>query len=725
MSLVFTLSMTEKKGRGDVKKAYYVTTAIAYPNAKPHIGHALEIVQADVVARFHRLMGAEVIFQTGTDEHGLKNWQTAQARGMDVKTFLDRNVAAFKDLYQRLNISYDWFLRTTDKERHQPGAQKLWLALERAGDIYKKTYRGLYCTGCESFKLERELVGGKCPDHPTREIETVEEDNYFFRLSKYREKVAALIANDIYKVTPTQRKNEILAFLAEANDISFSRPKTSLPWGIPVPGDEKHVMYVWCDALSNYITGAGYGRDEAEFRRLWPADCHIIGKDILRFHAAFWPAMLLSAGIALPKELFVHGFVLAKGGAKMSKSTGNVIDPAEQVERYGADLFRFYLLESMPIDADGEYDEGLLVERYNKELVSNVANLVYRTLSFTARNYGSRVGDLADDARATELRAVVNEKEKLVLQHYAAYEFRKAIQEILAIADLGNGYFQSCEPWKNKETSQPVLATCAALVKDLSILLAPILPEFSRKVQAQLGVTRPLTFYNLGKPLENATIGTPEIIWTKREPIGLGKTEQATSHKRNSSQKNKSGGTTGSRFPPEKAGISTETEAAGTKTPGAKPDPGVLDLIVAEIIKVEKHPNADKLYVETLDDGSGKERVIVSGLVPYYAPEELLGKHIVLVNNLKPAKLRGVESMGMLLAAQAEGAVEVLEAPWAAPGTRAKIGSFKHGSEKITIDQFFALKFSADAHLVTCEGQPVTIEGKRLKTKRVQDGKVA
>ena len=299
------------------------------------------------------LLGKEVRFQTGADEHGLKNWETAKKQGKDITKFLDDNAALFKKLYKDLGISSDDFIRTTDKKNHYHGAIKLWQELVKSNDIYKKKYRGLYCTGCESFKAERELEKGKCPNHPTRDVQLVEEENYFFRLSRYSGEVARLIESDEYRIIPEMRKNEILSFLRIANDISFSRPKTSLPWGIPVPNDGSHIMYVWCDALSNYITAIGYGRDEKEFRQFWPADVHVIGKDILRFHAAFWPAMLISAKIQLPKQLFVHGFILSKG-KKMGKSTGNIIEPFGQMKKYGVGPFRFYILGAMPLESDGE-----------------------------------------------------------------------------------------------------------------------------------------------------------------------------------------------------------------------------------------------------------------------------------------------------------------------------------------------------------------------------------
>lgn len=329
-------------------KKFYITTAIAYANAKPHIWHALEIIQADVLARSYRMVGKSVVFQTGTDEHGIKNWRTAEREGKEIHEFLDENVNAFKDMYKKLSISYDTFLRTSDKDQHYPWAQKLWNALVEADDIYKKSYAWLYCVWCESFKTEKELENGKCPDHPNLEIEKVQEENYFFKLSKYKDQVIQIIKDNTYHIYPEARKNEILSFLEKANDISFSRPKSNLPRWIPVPGDENHVMYVRCDALSNYITGQWYENDENKFKETRPAEIHLIWKDILRFHAAFWPAMLLSAKIALPKKLLVHGHVTLNG-QKMSKSTGNVIDPMDILREYPRDAFVFNLMYDISI----------------------------------------------------------------------------------------------------------------------------------------------------------------------------------------------------------------------------------------------------------------------------------------------------------------------------------------------------------------------------------------
>jgi methionyl-tRNA synthetase len=439
----------------------------------------------------------------------IKNWQTAKKEGKEIMKFLNDNVAVFVKLYKLLNISYDRFIRTTDKKIHYPGAINLWKALADSGDIYKKKYKGLYCTGCEVFKTERELVDGKCPNHPTREIEKVEEENYFFKLSKYKDEVAKLIKNDKYKIIPEVRKNEILEFLKNAKDISFSRPKSSLPWGIPVPNDEEHIMYVWCDALSNYITGAGYGRDDKNFGKEWPADIHMIGKDILRFHAAFWPAMLISAKIDVPKELFVHGFILLKG-AKMAKSTGTAKDPFEQIKEYGVDQFRFYILGAMPIDGDGEYSEDIVKERINNELVANFSNFCYRVLSFTAKNYDSKIKEIDDSSVVKDVSSKFDEVKKA----YEEHDFKKTVDLIMSVSSLGNKYFQEKEPWKDAAGSHAVLGACVNIVKNLAVLVEPIMPEIASNLRKQLNIKN-LSWNDLNFELKEHKIGKPEILIQK------------------------------------------------------------------------------------------------------------------------------------------------------------------------------------------------------------------
>ena len=668
------------------KKKFYITTAIAYPNSAPHLGHALEIVQSDAVARFHRLLGKEVYFQTGTDEHGLKNWQSAQKEGKQILEFLDQNVSIFKDLFGKLNISYDYFIRTSDKKTHYPGVTKLWKGLVKSGDIYKKTYKGLYCTGCEAFKTEKELESGKCPNHPTRNVETVEEENYFFRLSKYREKIAKKIEADEFKIVPEIRKNEILSFLKIAEDISFSRPKTSLPWGIPVPDDDSQVMYVWCDALSNYITGAGYGRDEEFFKKTWPADIHIIGKDILRFHAAFWPAMLISGKVKLPKQLFVHGFILSKG-TKMGKSTGNVIEPFEQIEKFGVEPFRFYLAGVMPLGSDGEYSEELLVERVNKELSANLSNFCYRTLSFLNKNFDGEIKAVDKDKKIID---EINEKIKLIEKHYENYNLSAALNEILAISAIGNKYFQDNEPWKlinsDKEKAHKVLGLSLNIVKILSILISPILPEFSSKLQKQLNL-HDLKWKDINFNLKNHKIGKEDILITK---IG----EKGTINEN----------------PIAKNAINERTEKLFP-----------LNLKVAKIIDVQNHPNADKLYILQIDLGSEK-RQLVGGLNEHYSPEELLNKKIIVITNLKHAKLRGVESQGMLLAGDDGEHVGVLTVDKSEAGDKVYLDGYENSTKELTYEEFSKLT-------ITVKNNHPVVFDKELKTdkeivhvEKVKDG---
>lgn len=647
-------------------KKFYITTAIAYPNDVPHLGHALEIIQADALARFYRLLEKDVFFQTGTDEHGIKNWQTAQKQGKDIKEFLDENVKEFKKLYKLLNISNDYFIRTSNKKIHYPGAQKLWKELVKSGDIYKKEYKGLYCVGCEAFKTEKEIIDGKCPNHPNQNIEVIEEENYFFKLSKYKDKIIEIIKQDKYKVVPETRKNEILSFLAEAKDISFSRPKSSLPWGIPVPGDKEHIMYVWCDALSNYITGIGYGT--AKFKKIWPADIHVIGKDILRFHAGIWPAMLLSAKIDLPKELFVHGF-LQISGQKMAKSTGLVIDPFEQIEKYGVDPFRFYILGAMPIDSDGDYSEEAVIERLNNELVANLSNFCYRVLSFTNKNFDSKIKEI-DEKPISE----ITDKFKSIKKHYENRDFKQALSEIMHISSIGNQYFQKNEPWKlikeDKTKAHKVLGTCINIVKCLSILVNPIMPEFSEKLQHQINLKN-LSWKDLNFKTKNHKINKAEILVKKIE-------------------------------------IKAKKEFP-------------LNLKIAEIIDIKEHPEADKLYILQVDLGT-ERRQLVAGLKPYYKKEELIGKKIVVVTNLKKAKLRGVESNGMLLAGEDGKDVGLLTAKTSKPGSQVIIKDYEPNLSQIKFEEFEKVKMIVKNKKVYVDELVLKTDEEEIKAEKVKDG---
>lgn len=482
-------------------KKFYITSAIAYPNAKPHMWHALEIVQTDALARFYRILGRDVVFQTGSDEHGIKNRRTAEKQGKDIMTFLDENVGAIKKLYEKLLISYDTFLRTSDKEIHYPWAQKLRTKLVEADDIYKKKYVGLYCAWCESYKTEKELVDGKCPDHPNGEIEKIEEENYFFRLSKYRDQVIKLIKENIYTIYPDTRKNEILSFLEKANDISFSRPKTSLPRWIPVPGDEEHVMYVRCDALSNYITGQWYENNEKKFQETRPADIHVIGKDILRFHWAFWPAMLLSAKLEVPKKLIVH-WHLTLNGMKMSKSTGNTIDPMDIVNDRERDWFVFQLLYDIAINSDGDFSLERLDNLYESMLIGWRGNLVNRVTSL-CKKYEITEGKCRDtdldrlyennDNPLFELCKTGFDAHKIQEIYLDQADIQGYLQNRYQLVQRANEFITKAEPWvkrKSPDTKQDAendLKFLLYIIKNLALLSAPVLVNGFTKIQTMFG----------------------------------------------------------------------------------------------------------------------------------------------------------------------------------------------------------------------------------------------
>ncbi|OGD30236.1 methionine--tRNA ligase [Candidatus Azambacteria bacterium RIFCSPHIGHO2_02_46_12] len=468
---------------------FYITTSIAYVNALPHIGYALELAQADVLARWKRLKGDDVFFLTGTDEHGRKIVEAAEKAGKPVGEFVDETAAKFKELAGALNISNNDFVRTTDQKRHWPAVEKMWRKLVNKGDIYKANYKGLYCVGHEAFMKSSELKDGKCPIH-FKEPETIEEENYFFRLSRYASELESIILTEEFKIVPAGRKNEILSFIAEGvEDVSFSRPSKDLSWGIPVPDDPTHTIYVWSDALVNYISLLGYAEDGENFQKYWPADVHIIGKDILRFHALIWLAMLLSAGLPLPKNLFVHGFITS-GGQKMSKTLGNVIDPFEVIKKYGADAARYYLLREIPPTEDGDFTFEKFEERYNADLANGLGNLVARVLTLAEKRTAKKELKISADVREIIDRAWENYE-----KHLAEMKFNEALETIWRLIGFCDEYVDKEKPWellkqgKEKEFDQAMLNLLTSLAH-IAWLLEPFMPKTADKIFEQLGIEK-------------------------------------------------------------------------------------------------------------------------------------------------------------------------------------------------------------------------------------------
>ncbi|MEK7630378.1 MAG: methionine--tRNA ligase [Patescibacteria group bacterium] len=450
--------------RSDKFGKFYVTTAIAYVNAPPHIGFALESIQADVIARYHREKGEKVFFLTGTDEHGAKIARAAAAVNKNPQVFVDEQAKRFKDLKNVLNLSWDDFIRTTDEKRHWPNVVSVWEKLVEAGDIYKKKYKGLYCVGHEAFVTEKDLVDGKCKDHGLAP-EIIEEENYFFKLSRWSDAVAKKIRSGELRVIPETRKNEILSFIDQGiSDISFSRPRKDLSWGIPVPGDETQTIYVWADALVNYLFPESF----------WPADVHIIGKDILRFHALFWPAMLLSAELPLPKAIFSHGFVTVDG-QKISKTLGNVIDPFELVERYGADAVRYYLLREIPAYDDGDFSYKKFEDRYNGDLANGLGNFTARVLTLAEKTSLTGLKSLSG-----EIELEIKNTKKKVQEKMEEYKFHEALGAIWDLISFGDGYVNKNKPWETKDSQ--VIFDLVTILDNLGALISPFLPATAEEI---------------------------------------------------------------------------------------------------------------------------------------------------------------------------------------------------------------------------------------------------
>lgn len=643
------------------KGKYYITTAIAYTSGKPHIGNSYEIVLADSIARFKRKDGYEVFFQTGTDEHGQKIELKAQEAGITPKEFVDNVQGTIRKLWDLMDTSYDNFVRTTDKP-HEKQVQKIFKRLYEQGDIYKGAYEGMYCTPCESFWTESQLVDGKCPDCG-REVKPAKEEAYFFKMSKYADKLIAHINSHPEFIQPVSRKNEMMNnfLLPGLQDLCVSR--TSFTWGIPVDFDEKHVVYVWLDALTNYITGIGYdcdGNNGEQYGKLWPADLHLIGKDIIRFHTIYWPIFLMALGEPLPKQIFGHPWLL-QGDGKMSKSKGNVLYADDLVDFFGVDAVRYFVLHEMPFENDGVISWELMVERLNSDLANTLGNLVNRTISMSNKYFGGVVsGQGAAEAVDEDLKAVVTGTYDKVCAKMEGLRVADAMTEIFTLFKRCNKYIDETEPWvlAKDETKKDRLATVLYnLVESIIIgasLLEPYMPSTAGKIAEQLN-TSLRDFDSLrefGKyPDGNKVTEKPEILFARLDVKEvLEKAEALFAAKAEANGEN--AGNPEAEGEGEKTGDVIDIEA---KPEISYDEFAKMQFQVGEIIACEEVPKSKKLLCSKVRVGS-QVKQIVSGIKQYYTAEEMVGKKVMVLVNLKPAKLAGIWSEGMLLCAEdAEG----------------------------------------------------------------------
>ncbi len=671
------------------KKPYYITTAIAYASGKPHIGNTYEIVLADSIARYKRFTGYDVRFQTGTDEHGQKIENKAFENMQTPKQFVDDVSGQIKDIWDLMNTSYDKFIRTTDPD-HELQVQKIFKKLYDKGDIYKSEYEGLYCTPCESFFTESQLVDGKCPDCG-RPVEKAKEEAYFFKMSKYQDKLLKHIEQHPEFIQPESRKNEMVNnFLKPGlQDLCVSR--TSFKWGIPVDFDPKHVVYVWIDALSNYITGLGYdvdGHNDAKFDRYWPADLHLIGKDILRFHTIYWPIMLMALDLPLPKQIFGHPWLIQSDG-KMSKSKGNVMYADDMVRFFGVDAVRFFVLHEMPFDNDGVISWELVAERVNSELANTLGNLVNRTISMSNKYFdgvvtNKKVNEPVDD----DLKKVVLDCRLKVAECMDKLKVADAISEIFTLFKRCNKYIDETMPWalaKEEDKADRLNTVLYNLVESIVIgasLLEPFMPDTSVKILNQLNaVKRKVT--ELGEfglyPSGNKVTEKPEILFARIDVKELMAEVEKFAPK---VEKNFYEEAREKKEEKKNSAEHKKVQMAEAKVAALKNDPSVMDkteisieefqkmqLMIGEIVECDEVPNSRKLLCSRVKFGENNYKQIVSGIKGFYSPDEMVGKRVVAVVNLKPCKLAGVISEGMLLCAEdTEGNLSLLTTEKNLPG---------------------------------------------------------